>query len=59
MYFSNPLEFCYVFDLDPAMESNMKVDFEKFDGKKKFHVKSLGSRSFGLSRSRSDIGGEA
>ena len=59
MYFSNPLEFCYVFDLDPAMESNMKVDFEKFDGKKKFHVKSSGIKFFGSSRSRSGIGGEA
>ena len=37
-YFSNPLEFLLWFGLDPAIESNMKVNFEKFDGKESFSM---------------------
>ena len=28
----------YLFSLDPVMGSNIKVDFEKFDGKKNFFM---------------------
>ena len=37
----------------------MKIDFEKFDEKKKIHMESLGRRSFGSRRSGLGIGGEA
>ena len=46
-----------LFGLDPVMGSNMKVEFEKFDGKKNFfNMENPGGGSSGASRSGSGFG---